>query len=380
MIRGQYIQLKPNNKQATHLAKACGVARFAYNWGLEQWQKQYQQDKEYRDECARLGVEIDKTKLNRPTEGKLRKQLNAIKRDEFPFMMDVTKCAPQIAIMQLGSSFDRFFKGDSKYPRFRKKGVDDRFSLTNDLFTIVEVDGKPFIKLPRLGLVRLCEKLRLDGKILNGKVYKKADKWFVSITVELAEPIKPLAKTGKSIGIDMGISDFAVLSDGNKIQAPKPYKRAIKRLKRAQKSLSRKQKGSNNRAKARTKLARLHLRVSNIRLDFLHKLTTKLVKTHDVICLEDLNVKGMVKNHKLAGSIADLGFYEFKRQLMYKAEQWGRQVKFVDRFFPSSKTCSCCGYKMEKLPLSVRHWTCPSCQTEHDRDVNAAINILNFAT
>lgn len=152
-IRGHIIELKPNNQQATYFNKACGVARLSYNWALNEWQKQYQQDKQYRDECQKLGLTIDESKLNKPTQGKLRKQLNAIKREQFPFMMEVTKCSPQEAIIQLGNAFKRFFKGESNYPQFRKKGKDDRFSLTNDQFKII---GRK-IKIPNLGWVKMTE-------------------------------------------------------------------------------------------------------------------------------------------------------------------------------------------------------------------------------
>lgn len=379
VIRGQIIKLKPNNKQATYFKKACGVARFAYNWALAEWQKQYQEDKAYRESCEQSGLAINKDQLNIPSEGKLRKQLNAIKREQFPFMMEVTKCAPQIAIQQLGDAYKRFFKGESKYPQFRKKGEKDRFGISNDRFKIQKKDGKFFIQIPRLGLVKMKEELRLQGKIMSATISTRGEKWFVSINVELSEAIQPLPKTQKYVGLDLGITHLATLSDGTKIQAPKPLKTQLKKLRRLNKSLSRKQKGSNNRAKAKTKLSRLYYRISNIRKDFLHKLTTELVRKFDVICLEDLNVKGMMKNRRLSRAIQDLGFYELKRQLIYKANQFGKTVKSVERFFPSSKTCSCCGFKLEKLSLSVRKWRCEKCGAEHDRDVNASINILNFA-
>jgi len=378
VIRGHIIRLDPTDKQATYFAKACGVARLAYNWALAEWQTQYQADKAYRDDCLAKGIEIDSTKLNKPSQGKLRKQLNAIKRTQFPFMLEVTKCSPQLAIMQLGNAFKRFFKGEAKYPQFRKKGVNDRFSLSNDQFRI----DQNRIKIPNLGWVKMRENLRHTGKILSAKVFKRGENWFVSIAVELETITNHLPKTGKAVGIDLGITDLAVLSDGTKIQAPKPLKQQLQKLKRLSKQLSRKQKGSNNRAKAKTKLSRLHAKISNIRQDFSHKLTTQLVKDYDVICIENLNVKGMVQNRKLSRAISDLGFYEFKRQLIYKANQWGKVVKEVDRFYPSSKTCSNCGFIMAKadLTLNVRNWQCPSCHTQHDRDINASINILNNAT
>ena len=378
VIRGHIIRLDPTDKQATYFAKACGVARLAYNWALAEWQNQYKLDKAYRDDCLANGIEIDTSKLNKPSQGSLRKQLNAIKRTQFPFMLEVTKCSPQLAIMQLGDAFKRFFKGEAKYPQFRKKGVNDRFSLSNDQF---KIDHKR-IKIPNLGWVKMRENLRHTGKILSAKVFKRGENWFVSIAVKIEAVTNHLPKTGKVVGIDLGITDLAVLSDGTKIQAPKPLKQQLQKLKRLSKQLSRKQKGSNNRAKAKTKLSRLHAKISNIRQDFSHKLTTQLVKSYDVICIENLNVKGMVQNRKLSRAISDLGFYEFKRQLIYKANQWGKVVKEVDRFYPSSKTCSNCGFVMAKadLTLAIRNWQCPSCHTQHDRDINASINILNNAT
>ena len=377
MILGHTIELAPNNKQATYFNKACGVARLAYNWALAEWKKQYEQDKQYRDSCLAKGIPIDKTKLNSPNQFKLRKQLNSIKKQQFPFMAKVTKCSPQEAIIQLGKAFDNFFKGRAKYPQFRKKGINDKFSLTNDQFKLI---GKK-IKIPNLGWVKLKENLRFNGKILNATVFKKGGKWFVSIGVEIDNPPKLNAKTHKSVGIDLGITDLATLSDGTKAQAPKPLKTKLKQLKRLSKQLSRKQKGSNNREKAKTKLSRLYYKISCIRKDFLHKLTTNLVKQFDVICIENLNVKGMIKNHKLSRAISDLGFYEFKRQLIYKANMQGKTVKEVDRFYPSSKTCSSCGFVMakENLTLATRLWTCPNCKASHDRDVNASLNILNKA-
>lgn len=309
----------------------------------------------------------------------MRKQLNAIKREQFPFMMEVTKCAPQIAIQQLGDAYKRFFKGESQYPQFRKKGERDRFGISNDRFKIQKQKGKFFIQIPRLGLVKMKEELRFHGKIMSATISTRGEKWFVSINVELSEEIQPLPKTQQSVGLDLGVTHLATLSDGTKIQAPKPLKNYLKKLIRLSRELSRKQKGSSNRAKAKAKLSRLYYQINNIRKDFLHKLTTELVRKFDVICLENLNVKGMMKNRRLSRAIQDLGFYELKRQLIYKANQFGKTVKSVERFFPSSKTCSCCGFKLEKLSLSVRKWTCKNCHAEHDRDINASINILNFA-
>lgn len=377
MIRGHVIELSPNDNQATYFARACGVARLAYNWALSQWQSQYQEDKAYRDRCKALGVGIDKDKLNNPSQGKLRRKLNAIKRDQYPFMLEVTKCAPQLAIMQLGDAYKRFFRGESKYPKFRKKGVNDRFSLSNDQFAIK--DKK--IRIPNLGWVKMRESLRFDGKILSAKIFSRGGKWFASIAVQLIDTPKLSKRTGKSVGIDLGITDLLTLSDGTKIKSPKPLKRYLKKLRRLNKALSRKQKGSKNRDKAKTKLSRLHYKIRCIRQDALHKLTTALVTEFDVLAIENLNTKGMMKNRKLSRAISDLGFYEFKRQLVYKANDKGKTVKALNRWFPSSKTCSNCNHVLAKedLALSVRVWDCPNCLQTNDRDINASINILRHA-
>jgi putative transposase len=363
MLISHQIALKANNKQITYFRKASGVARFAYNWALDEWKKQYEAHK------------LDST-LPKPSQAALRRQLNAIKREQFPWMLEVTKNAPQMAIIQLGDAFKRFFTKQSDYPMFRKKGVHDRFSLTNDQF---QVDDSR-VRIPNLGWVRMHESLRFTGKIISGTVSRQADKWFISITVETHDLSHlPQAKNQGVVGVDLGISTLAKLSTGESIKSPKAYAKKFKKLQRLSRDLSRKVKGSNNRFKAKKKLAKLHAKIGNIRSDSLHKLTTDLTTNFHTIVIEDLNVKGMMQNRKLARSIADLGLYEFRRQLDYKSQMRGNLVQVADRWFPSSKLCSVCGYKLEELPLSVRSWKCPVCHSEHDRDLNAAINLKNLA-
>ncbi|MGP5549954.1 RNA-guided endonuclease InsQ/TnpB family protein [Psychrobacter namhaensis] len=378
MIRGHSIELKPNNIQANHFARACGVARKAYNWALHEWQRQYTLDKAYRDACLATGIEIDTKKLNKPSQAKLRRELNAIKRKLFPYMLDVTKCAPQAAIMQLGDAYNNFFKGLTKYPTARKKGRDDKFSLSNDQFAIKSKSTR----ISNLGWVRLKEALRFDGKIISATISKHGGKWFVSVAVEINKMDKEVIRTGKSAGVDLGTTDLLVLSDGTKIKAPKPLKANLKKLRMLNKKLSRTKKGSKNREKAKTKLSRLHYKIRCIRQDSLHQITTKLINDFDVLAIEDLNVKGMVKNRRLSRTISDLGFFEFKRQLIYKANEQGKVVKSVGRFYPSSKTCSNCNHVLAKdeLTLKIREWICPTCQVSHNRDLNASINVLNNAT
>ena len=363
MIVAHKIALDPNNVQASYFAKAAGTARFAYNWALAEWQRQYEAWKQDNS-------------LPKPSEAALRRQLNAIKREQFPWMLEVTKNAPQMAIMQLGKAFENFFAGRAKYPKFRKKGVHDRFTLTNDQFRI---DGSR-IRIPNLGWVRMRESLRFAGKIMSATISRVADRWFVSITVDVPDQSHlPKAENQGVVGVDLGVSALATLSTGETIPGPKPHKALLGRLRRLSRSLSRKAKGSANRRKAKARLAKLHARIANIRLDALHKLTTDLTRRFHTIGIEDLNVRGMVRNRHLARSIADMGFFEFRRQLEYKAAMRGGQVVIADRWFPSSKICSCCGHKQEELPLSVRRWSCSICGVEHDRDLNAAINLKNYA-
>lgn len=364
MLIAHKIALDPNNAQATYLARAAGTARFAYNWALAEWQRQYE------------AAKADPT-LPKPSQAALRRKLNAIKRERFPWMLEVTKNAPQMAIVQLGQAFRNFFAGRARYPRFRKKGVHDRFTLTNDQFSL----DASRIRIPNLGWVRMRETLRFTGKIMSATVSRVADRWFVAIAVDTQDRSHlPAAENQGAVGVDLGVAALATLSTGEPpIPGPKPHKALLGRLRRTSRALSRKVKGSSNRRKARAKLARLHARIANIRSDALHKLTTDLTRRFHTIGIEDLNVRGMLRNRYLSRSIADGGFFEFRRQSEYKAEMRGGRVVVADRFFASSKTCSVCGHRIDVLPLAVRRWQCPACAAVHDRDVNAAINLKNLA-
>ena len=363
MIISHKIRLDPNNQQATYFAKAAGTARFAYNWALAEWQIQYAAWKNDNSQP-------------KPNQMLLRRQLNAVKREQFPWMLEVTKNAPQMAIIQLGEAYKNFFAGRAKYPQFKKKGKSrDSFTLTNDQFAI----NACRIRIPKLGSVRMRETLRFSGKILSATISRTADRWFASITVDTDSNHLPPAENQGVVGVDLGVSALATLSTGEVVAGAKPHKALLSRLQRLSRSLSRKVKGSANRAKAKRKLAKLHARIANIRKDTLHQLTTDLTRRFHTIGIEDLNVGGMVKNRHLSRAISDMGFFEFRRQLEYKADMRGAVVVVANRFFASSKTCSACGNKMEKLPLSVRQWDCPTCGANHDRDVNAAINLANYA-
>jgi putative transposase len=363
MILAHKIQLAPYNKQRTYLAKACGVARFAYNWALAEWQRQREAGE-------------------KPSETKLRRELNAIKREQYPWMTEVTKCAPQLAIMDLGAAFKNFFAKRAGHPKFKKKGrCNDGFSLSNDQFTIKDKT----IRIPNLGYVGMTEELRFNGKIMGATVSRRADKWFVSIQVEIEEPTPMHISENQAVGVDLGVMDLTTFSDGTKHTGAKPHKTLLSRVRCLNKSLSRKQgarkgeKKSKNFIKTQRKLSRLHARIVDIRNDETHKLTTMLARNFGIICIEDLNVSGMTKNRRLARAVLDMSFFEFRRQLEYKTKIAGGEIIVADRFFPSSKLCSGCGYKNEEMKLSIREWVCPACGSRHDRDVNAAINLRNYA-
>jgi len=346
ILRAHKIRLKPNRKQETYFRRAAGTARFAYNWALAEWQREYSAG-------------------GKPNEAVLRKRLNAVKRQEFPWMTEVTSRAPLIAIQNLGEAFSRFFRGQNRHPTFKKRGVHDSFGLTNDSFRI---DGKK-CRIPALGWVRMTERLRLEGKIMSATISRTADRWFVSVLVET--DLKPSATPPKkAVGVDLGLKTFAVLSTGEKFDAPKPLKTQLKKLRRASRTLSRRKRGSSNRAHAKTKLSIVHYRVACIRSNFLHQLTSRLSKRFGTICIEDLHVKGMVKNRRLARSISDVAWSEFRRQIEYKCGD----VRLVLRFFPSTKMCSGCG-AVKNMRLSERTYRCSACGLVADRDINAAINI-----
>ena len=351
------IELKPNPRQEGLFRQSVGASRFAYHWALAEWQRQFEAGE-------------------KPNEAALRRQFNAIKPIEFPWILDLPKSIPQQAIKNVGRAYQRFFQKQSKFPRFKKRGVRDSARLDNGPGTF-ECDGSR-VRLPKIGWVRMHETLRFDGKPLSATLSREADRWFISIPVAIERP-EPVCESPATVGIDLGVSTAVTLSTGEKIDSPKPLKKALRRLKRRSRRHSRKQKGSANRRKSARKLAKLHARIAHVRQDWTHQTTTDLTRRFAVIGIENLNVKGMMANDKLSRSISDIGFYEFRRQLEYKAALSGSTVVVVDRWFPSSKTCSDCGCGRESLPLSVREWTCTECGAVHDRDVNAAKNLQRAA-
>lgn len=370
MIKTHKIELKPNKSQLAYFKQSAGTARFAYNWALDQWKKDYELYQKFPFVCTFCPTSVK-------YEGELRKKLNSIKKTEFPWMYNVSKYAPQQAIINLGKAFGNFFEKRANFPKFKKKNHHDSFEIGNDL---VKIEGKK-LRLPKISAIKMKENLRFEGVIKTAVISRTANKWFISVSLEVEH--KTIVSSKKhAIGIDLGIKSFVTLFDGVKSwnsPALKPYRNLENKVKVFSRNLSRKQPNSNNRNKARIKLAKLYLRISNIRKDYLHKLTYDLTNTYSIIGIEDLHIKSMVKNRYLAKSILDASFYEFKRQLKYKAELYDSNVVMVDRFFPSTKLCSCCNYKMKELKLSMREWICPNCNAYHNRDENAAKNLYNYA-
>ena len=358
MIRGHVIRLDPTAKQEEFFWQCAGVARAAYNWGVENWRTQY----------AAGG---------RPNECALRRELNAIKREKFPWMLVVPKRVAQQALMDLGTAYQNFFNSLSGKRKGAKVAPPD-FKSKHHCRASARLDNGPgtfsfedgVVRLPKVGDVRLFESLRFDGRPMSTRLSHVGGRWWLSVQVELPDPPETPV-TGPSVGIDLGLKTALVLSDGTTFESPRPLKAALERLKRLGRYVSRKVKDSKNRQKAVRRLSRQHWKVAQIRKDWQHKTTTAIAKRYGVVGLEDLNVKGMMKLHGLARAISDVGFFEIRRQLTYKAQR----VVVIDRWLPTSKTCSNCGCKKDILSLSERVFRCTDCGFEIDRDLNAAINI-----
>ncbi|KKM96524.1 hypothetical protein LCGC14_1177200 [marine sediment metagenome] len=357
--RAHKIQLQPNQHQAGYFAKACGVARFAYNWGLSEWRRQYEAGES-------------------PNRYVLNKQFNLVKRQEFPFVLDVTKWAPAQAIIDLDRAFKNFFRRVKQgkkpgYPRFKRRGIQDSFYIAGERLRLKD----KLVRIPKLGWVRMTEPLRLQGKIMSATVSKTADRWFCSIQVELEIP-EPKAD-GSTIGVDVGIKQLVTTSDGRTFTNPRALQKAQRRLRLLQKAVSRKSKGSRNRHKTVLRLQQRHYRAACIRSDAIHKATAAITKGVGRIVLEDLNIEGLLQNHRIAKALGDAALGELHRQIIYKAEQRGVEIVVADRFYPSSKTCSGCGAVKDVLTLGERIYICEACGLEIDRDLNAAINLKQLA-
>lgn len=362
MERSYKFRLYPNKEQENLILRTFGCCRFVYNYYLAQ-----------RIEAYR---ETGKS----PTRFMQDKDLTTLKQqEEAIWLQDVDSRALKSELKFLDKAYQNFFRGIKKgektgFPRFKSKRDRHQSYQTNN--TIKVFDNT--VQLPRLGKVNCRISKEVKGRILSATVSRNpSGKYFVALCCTDVE-IDPLPSTGAVVGLDLGIKSFAVTSDGVEYPNHKYLANSEKKLARLQRQLSRKTKGSKRREKARIQVARLHEHIANQRKDMLHKLSTDLIRQYDVICIEDLAPKNMVRNHRLAKPISDASWGEFRRQLTYKVKWYGREVVVVDRFYPSSQICSACGAQWSGTKdLAVRQWTCPECGANHDRDINAARNILN---
>jgi putative transposase len=357
-------RIYPNKTQQKQIQKTFGCVRFVYNYYLNKRIEEYEQNNGCFNfyDCSK-----DLTQLKKENE----------------WLREPDKCALQNSLKDLDNAYKKFFKEHAGYPKFKSKKNHRKTYRTNYMKTSnggnIKFLGK-HIQLPKLGYVKVKDKRIPKGRILNAAIIQNpSGKYYVSLCCTDIER-EPLPKTNNAIGIDLGIKEFAITSDGVKYDNPKYLKQSLDKIAKLQRSLSRKSRGGKNWNKARIKVARQYEKITNQRKDFLQKLSTELIRENDVICIEDLQIKEMIQNNEsdMRRNISDVSWYEFTRQLQYKADWYNRRVIKVDKYFASSQTCSCCGKKYPiTKDLTVRKWKCPNCESELDRDVNAAINILN---
>jgi len=354
MVRGFQYRFYPTPEQKIALAKTFGCVRYAYNWGLSRRSTAWRERKE------------------RTNYGQTSAALTELKRQPEMGWLNEVSCIPvQQSLRHLQTAYVNFWQNGAEYPSFKKRGNRQSAEFTRSGFQWK--NGQ--LALAKIGKLDIRWSRHFSADPSTVTVSRTpAGRYYVSFRVD--DPLEIFPAVEEAIGIDLGLTVFAAFSDGSKHHAPRPLRRKMAQLKRAQKALSRKWKGSRNRDKARLRVAKIHQKISDIRRDDLHQLSTRLVRENQTIAVEDLNVRGMMANHALAGAIGDSGWGEFVRMLTYKCEWHGRTLVRIDRWYPSSKLCSACGFKNHSMPLDVREWRCPACGVAHDRDVNAAINIL----
>ena len=360
MLKTNKYRLYPNKEQEMLINKTFGSVRFVYNKMLKFKQDLYNQ----------TSLSFSKIDMNN--------WCTRVLKDEYVWLKEIDKFSLTNAIYNLDKGYNKFFKEHSGFPKFKSKKNNHESYTTNYTNNNIVVDyDNNYIKLPKLGLVKAKVHRILNGKIKNATIsIVPSGKYFVSVTYECNNnDVLPI--TNKQVGIDLGIKDLVITSDGIKYENPHTLKQYQSRLKRLQRKLSKKKKYSSNYHKIKKKIAICHERIANIRKDYLHKISHKLINENQVIVTEDLYVKNMVKNHNLASSITDASFGELIRQLEYKATWYSRTLIKIDAFYPSSQLCHICRYQFKEVKnLSIRNWECPNCHTQHDRDINAAINIL----